>query len=157
MKLTREFFARPSPIVAPELIGRRLVRNFKDKKYSVLITETGAYEGGKRQGLCYGPGEIYVAIFRGGYEMLCIGTEAIGIPSVVTIRKAYPLEGVDADLTGSGRLSRALHIDKKFECAGIGCTDLYIEGDPAGTSRVLVITPDMEKMAENCLGYYRLF
>ena len=157
MRLTEEFFARPSMDVARDLVGRHLVRHVGDRRYVAMITETGAYEGGTRRKLQCAPGDIYVAIFRGGYETLCIGTDAEGKASVATIRKAYPIEGTDANLLGSGRLARALHINKgELEDTSINGPTLYIEGDAIDLSRILTVSPTMEKMAENCLGYYRI-
>jgi DNA-3-methyladenine glycosylase len=156
MKLAEGFFARPSILVAPELLGRRLVRRSGSSLYSVEITETGAYRGGKREGLRYAPGRIYVAIFQGGHEMLCIGTEAEDVPSVVTIRKGYPLEGIEGDLGSSAKLTKALRIDKTLDGESIAGDELYIEGKLTDPLRISFITHKMENMAENCLGYYRI-
>lgn len=156
MRLAEGFFARPSMEVAQDLIGRRLVRQISGKKYTAMITETGAYRGGNREGLRYGPGKVYVAIFRGGNATLCVGTEAQDVPAVVTIRKAYPLEGLEADLGGSARLTNALHINKQLDGKSISDDELYIEGISVEPSRIRFVAPRMEKMADNCLGYYRL-
>ena len=156
MPLKEDFFARPSLDVARDLLGRRLVRKIGSRTYTVMITETGAYEGGSREGLSYAPGKIYVAIFRGGHATLAIGAEAEGKPSVVTVRRAYPLEGVSGDLGGSARLTKALSIDKKLDGKSISGDELYIEGLSIEPSRIIQVTPDLENMAENCLSYFRL-
>lgn len=156
MRLDEEFFARPSRPVAEDLIGRRLVRQIGGRQYVALITETGAYKGGNREGLRYGPGKIYVAIFRGGHATLCIGTEDEGVPSVVTVRKAYPMEGVQDNLAGSARLTTALRIDKRLDGKSITEDELFIEGYSIEPTRIRFISPRMERMADNCLGYFRL-
>ncbi len=155
MRLTEEFFARPSVDVAKELIGRRIIRQIGDRQYAALIAETGAYRGGSREGLRYGPGKIYVAMFRGGNSTLCIGTEAAEVSSVVTIRRAYPMEGLQADLGGASRLTKSLNIDKQLNGMPISGDELFIEGQPVDPSAVRYVSPQMEKMAENCLGYFR--
>ncbi|MGA8426304.1 MAG: DNA-3-methyladenine glycosylase, partial [Candidatus Dormiibacterota bacterium] len=44
-RLTRKFFARPSPLVARELLGCFLVRQLEDLTLRVRISETEAYLG----------------------------------------------------------------------------------------------------------------
>lgn len=155
-KLTEAFFARDPRSVAKELIGRHLVREIGESRTVGMITEAGAFRGGNRRGLRYGPGMIYVAIFQGGYPTLCIGTDSEGTPSVVTVRKAYPVEGFTETIDGSGDLSRVFRIDKDLDNTSINERPLYIAGEGLEESRVTFISPDMEKMAPNCLGYYRM-
>ncbi len=98
-KLDAEFFDRPPTEVAPDLIGRTLIRKHYGSRVAGVITETGAYSGheGKvtknRRGLYYPAGHIYVQSFR-GQNFLNIGTGQKDGPSVVCIRKVFPTEGI---------------------------------------------------------------
>jgi len=157
-KLDKEFFAHDPRIVARKLMGMRLVREIKEmgEKYIGIIAETGAYQGGNRDGLRYGPGIIYVPIFQGGHATLAIGTEKEGTPSVVTIRKVYPVEGITEQIKGPGDLARAFKITRDLDKKPIDGDELYIIGEPFLVSRVKLISPKDEKMSANCLGYYRI-
>ncbi len=161
MRLTEDFFARDSREVAQDLLGRELVRNVSPRRvYRGKITETGAYhgyiEGRKREGLAYAPGMIFLYIGQRGYSTFCIATESEGVPSVVTIRELYPLEGIDMPVDGPAKLVRALRIDRSFDGKSINGNNLWIEGNSIGSSEVQFIFPQNRKMAPNCLGYYRL-
>ena len=112
------FFSRPAPDVARALIGMDLVRRWRGKDISLMITETEAYHGvedrashasrGKtsRNAVMFGPsGVCYIYLVYGMYEMLNIVTGDEGCPSAVLIRG---IEGYD----GPGKLTRALRIDR---------------------------------------------
>lgn len=154
-KLNNSFFERKSEEVAKDLIGRHIVRNVGKDQYVGMISETGAYEGGSRSGLSYAPGDIYVAIFQGGLPTLCIGTEKEKVPSVITIRKVYPVKGFDKTLT-TATLSEVFNITKALDKKSVTGNELYFEGNKIDDSGILQITPRMEKMAANCMAYYRM-
>lgn len=119
-KLTPDFFLRDILLVAPELLGKQLVRQFPDgtiKKF--IITEVEAYRGEedlachaskgrtKRTEVMYrSGGHIYVYLIYGMHYMLNFVTEKEGIPQAVLIR------GID-EVKGPGRVSKLLAIEKK--------------------------------------------
>ncbi len=119
-KLSRAFFARDTKLVARDLVGTYLVRNFESGETSRwLITETEAYLGetdeacharfGKteRTKVMYKkPGIMYVYLIYGMYDMLNIVTAKEECPEAVLIRG---VEGHD----GPGKLTRDLNITKK--------------------------------------------
>lgn len=98
-RLSRNFFVRPTPIVARELLGKILIRKIGRKEIRTMITETEAYCGPrdlashaskgrtKRTGVMFGPpGHAYVYLIYGMYHCLNIVTEAEGYPAAVLIR-----------------------------------------------------------------------
>ncbi|NES66017.1 MAG: DNA-3-methyladenine glycosylase [Okeania sp. SIO2D1] len=131
---------RPSPEVAPDLVGCTLVRQMSnDKIIRSTIVETEAYAPGDpachayrsrtpRNAVMFGPpGMSYVYFIYGMYHCLNIVTDADGVPSVVLIR-ALQLESVPDWLweyipkqkskpkisrlaAGPGKLCRLLDID----------------------------------------------
>ncbi len=161
MRLTEEFFARDPREVAQDLLGRELVRAHRNRIYRGRITETGAYHGyiekRKREGLAYAPGLIFLYFGPRGYPVFCIATESEGVPSVVTVRELYPLEGIDMPVDGPAKLVKALRIDRNFDGKPIDGSNLWIESNPVSPSDIEFISPRQRKMADNCLGYYRRY
>jgi DNA-3-methyladenine glycosylase len=138
-RLPRSFFARPTRVVARELLGQRLVRLDGGRRQAGLITETEAYIGqtdlacharfGRtpRSEVMFGPaGYAYIYFTYGLHWMLNIVTEAEGFPAAVLLRGLWPEEGEDemrarrrqpitplerlAD--GPAKLAQALGIDR---------------------------------------------
>lgn len=135
--LTRAFYARPTPEVARELLGARLVRMDRGRRLSGIIVETEAYEGAQdlgshaRAGLTqrnwamFGPpGRVYVYFSYGNHWMLNFVTGPDGVPGAVLIRAVLPQDGIalmrrrrhrpDAELAnGPGKLCQAFGIDAR--------------------------------------------
>ena len=161
MRLTERDFVGDSRDIAQRLIGMNLGRLVNTITYRGRIRETGAYHGyierGKRKGLAYAPGRIYMHSAPRGYWLLAIATGSEGEPSVVTIRELYPLEGVDRAVHSAGLLTRSLNIGKEFDGLSIAGNELWIEGTPIDSKDVVFISPNGSKkpMSANCLGYYR--
>ena len=121
MRLVRNFYQRDVLEVAPDLLGKFLVRKFEDGKAKRRkITEVEAYGGeedlasharfGKtiRNRIMWEKGGlVYVYFVYGMYWMLNITTGKSGVPQAVLIRSA---EGIE----GPGRLGRWLSLDKSF-------------------------------------------
>ena len=109
MKISKEFFARDTLLVAKDLLGKVLVREFDGIKLKGRIVETEAYigsidkachaYGGKktpRVEPLYGkPGIAYVYFIYGMYYCFNIITKEEGSPEGVLIRAVEPLEGFD--------------------------------------------------------------
>jgi DNA-3-methyladenine glycosylase len=142
--LKQDFFARPTLVVARDLLGQRLVREVGGQRLSGRIVETEAYIGpddtachasrGRtpRTEIMFGQaGYTYVYLIYGMYYMLNFITEQEGFPAAVLIRAIEPLAGVNmmrvrrqkanrlplnvVRLTnGPGKLCQALGIDKKL-------------------------------------------
>lgn len=136
-RLNCSFFQINVLEVAPELIGKTLVRQFDDKTiFRYKITETEAYSGdgdlachaskGKtprtevmfREG-----GLVYVYFIYGMYWMLNFVTDKKEEASAVLIRG---LEGI----SGPGKVGKALQLDKTFYGENLETSDrIWIEDD----------------------------
>jgi DNA-3-methyladenine glycosylase len=109
MRVSKEFFARDTLLVAKELLGKVLVREFNGITLKGRIVETEAYigsidkachaYGGKRtprvEPLYGEPGIAYVYFIYGMYYCFNIITKEKGSPEGVLIRAVEPLEGLD--------------------------------------------------------------
>lgn len=137
--IPREFYERHVVDVSRDLLGKLLVRVYKQKVLVGKIVETEAYRGkddpashayrGKtpRNSIMFGkPGVAYIYIIYGMYHCLNVIAEPEGNAAGVLIRAIEPLEGIDLmkelrgtektkNLTnGPGKLTKALAIDKSF-------------------------------------------
>lgn len=164
--LPRDFFARPTLLVARELLGQRLVRHWEGQRLAGRIVEVEAYIGmddlasharfgkTKRNAAMFGPpGCAYVYLIYGMYACLNLVTEAENFPAAVLIRALEPIEGIEIqqqrrgasvalrDLArGPGRLCQALAIDRSLD--GV---DVCAPGAP------LWIEPDADIAAEDVM------
>ena len=124
-KLGHSFFERPALELARDLVGTILVRRFRGREYRARIVETEAYVGShdlachaskgrtRRTEVMFGPaGRAYVYLIYGMYDMLNIVASHVDDPQAVLIRGAVPLDGWKADLSGPGKLARALRITR---------------------------------------------
>src|ERR1700733_11301897 len=124
-RLTQSFFQRPAEDVARALIGKILVRRVHGKLFRARLIETEAYLGpgdlashaskGRtpRTEVLFGPpGRAYVYLIYGLHEMLNVVAGAAGQGQAVLIRAALPLDGWQADLSGPGRLTRAVQLTR---------------------------------------------
>jgi len=118
--LKRDFFERPTLVIARGLIGKYLVRRINGRTMSLMITEVEAYDGfddeashaSRGQTIRNTPmfgeaGTIYVYFTYGMHWMLNIVCGKEKYPAAVLIR------GVEG-ITGPARLTKALKIDKHF-------------------------------------------
>jgi DNA-3-methyladenine glycosylase len=137
-----DFYARDTSVVAEELIGKLLVRQYKGNKSAIvlsgIITETEAYYGSddpashayrgitQRSKIMFGrPGIAYVYFCYGMHYMLNAVTEKTGVPGAVLIRAARPVSGMEIMMDnrqvrkkriiadGPGKLTQAFGIDLK--------------------------------------------
>lgn len=123
-------------MVAQELLGKLLVRQWRGKKIVAHINEVECYVGeddlashasrGRtpRTEVMFGEaGYAYVYLIYGMYNCLNVVTERTGYPAAVLIRSA------DA-LNGPGKLTRALHITRTQNRLDLTRSDkLYIVDD----------------------------
>jgi DNA-3-methyladenine glycosylase len=108
-RLPRSFFGRPSTEVAPELLGRVLVRTLADgTRLAARLVEVEAYQEGDpashsykgrptaRTEVMFGPpGHLYVYFTYGQHFCCNVVTGPNGRGSAVLLRAAEPLEGLD--------------------------------------------------------------
>lgn len=157
--LTRDFFARPAPEVAPDLLGRLLVR--ADEGLVARIVETEAYT--QEDPACHAhrglttrtrplfgpPGHAYVYFTYGMHWCLNVVTGSPGDGQGYLLRAAEPLRGLDVMrarrghrpdrelLRGPARLAQAYGLDGSWTgadicaAAGAGAPVLHLADDGA--------------------------
>ncbi len=120
-RLTKSFFERDVLKVAPDLLGKTLVRVLDNNTILKLrITEVEAYRGeedlachacrgrtARTEVMYHKGGVIYVYLVYGMYWMLNFVTGKANHPQAVLIRG---LEGIN----GPGKITKKLQIDKSF-------------------------------------------
>lgn len=127
--LEPSFYARHTAEVARDLVGKVLGVRARGGRYAwARILETEAYRANDPASHCARgktdrtavmfeePGHAYVYFIYGMYEMLNITTEPEGRPGAVLVRALEPLPGKTSsvpDLSGPGKLTRALKITRK--------------------------------------------
>jgi DNA-3-methyladenine glycosylase len=160
LKLETSFYDRPTLEVAPDLLGKVLVRRLGRSRLAGRIVETEAYVGPEdrachasrgrtaRTEIMFGPaGHAYVFLIYGVWCCLNVVTERLDFPAAVLIRAIEPLEGISKmtarrgrDLalhqigSGPGKLTTALGIDLSDNGARLDGSGLWIEDrglDPA--------------------------
>lgn len=134
-RLGREFYTRDVLEVAPSLLGKHLVRVRPDGGISrYVISETEAYRGGEdrachaskgrtvRTEVMFGEGGlVYMYLIYGMYWMMNVVTGTEGVPQAVLFRGLQ-------EVSGPGRLTRFLEIDKSFYGEDLVYSDrLWIE------------------------------
>jgi len=146
-RLPSEFFHHDVLEVAPELMGKILVRRFEDGSINQFtITEVEAYRGtedlachaskgrtARTEVMFQEGGVVYVYLIYGMYWMLNIVTGKEGDASAVLIRG---LEGIP----GPGRVGKALQLDKSFYGEDLTTSErIWIED--RGLETEYIITP----------------
>ena len=107
MPLRRAFYARPTLVVAADLLGKVLVHRAPAGVTAGIIVEVEAYIGEsdpachaapgptKRNAPMYGPpGHAYVYLNYGVHPLVNIVTEPARSPAAVLVRALEPLEGI---------------------------------------------------------------
>ncbi len=140
MRLYRRFFERDVLQVAPELVGKILVRKDEDTLAAYIITEVEAYKGiedeasharfgmTSRNQIMFGAGGcVYVYLIYGMYWMLNVVTGPYGEAQAALIRG---IEGYN----GPGKLTKALKIDQSFYGEDLTSSGrIWIENHPEKT------------------------
>jgi len=133
----QKFFNQPTLKVAKNILGKFLVRKYRNKEIAMMITEVEAYDGfqdkashahrGKteRNKIMFGEaGRWYVYFTYGMYWMLNVVVGSQDYPAAILIRgglidvnsnilKNFGINK-DGEIKGPGRLTKFLKIDKKF-------------------------------------------
>jgi DNA-3-methyladenine glycosylase len=150
IKVGHSFYERPAEALAEALIGTILVRRVGGRAYRGRIVEAEAYIGphdlaahsskGRtaRTEVMFGPaGRAYVYLIYGMYDMLNIVASTVDDAQAVLIRAAEPLDGWEADLSGPGKLARAMKITRADNGLDLTGDRLFVLANPAQRPRVI--------------------
>jgi len=146
--LPREFYDRAAERVAPELLGKWLVRRVDGIDQIGRIVEVEAYLGphdlashssrGRtaRTEVMFGePGHAYVYLIYGMYHCLNAVAGPGGHASAVLIRAIEPISGIEGATNGPGRLCRALSIDRRLNGHDLLGGELFLARPEQGGRR----------------------
>jgi len=138
-KITHSFYQQDAETLARDLIGSVIVHRRRSRIYRARIVETEAYMGPddlashsskgrtKRTEVMFGPaGRAYVYLIYGMYLMFNIVAGVTGSGQAVLIRAAEPIDGWKADLSGPGKLTRALGIARSMNGLDLTGSRLYL-------------------------------
>ncbi len=121
-RLPRAFYARPTLVVARELLGKVLLYDGPEGRRAARLVEVEAYQGTgdpashafrgptPRTEVMFGrPGHAYVYLSHGAWSCMNVVAHEPGVAGAVLLRGAEPLEGFaeEARLSGPGLLGRA--------------------------------------------------
>jgi DNA-3-methyladenine glycosylase len=164
--LPREFFDRPVLEVAPDLLGRLLVRTTPDGPITLRLTEVEAYDGPNdpgshayrgrtaRNDVMFGPpGHVYVYFTYGMWFCMNLVCGPEGTASAVLLRAGEIVEGAelarkrrlsarnDKELAkGPARLATALGVDRALDgtdaCASGETSLRALAGTPVASDQV---------------------
>ncbi|MFG2190887.1 DNA-3-methyladenine glycosylase [Streptomyces sp. NPDC048639] len=164
--LPRDFFDRPVLEVAPDLLGRTLVRTTPEGTIEVRLTEVEAYDGSTdpgshayrgrtaRNATMFGPpGHAYVYFIYGMWFAMNLVCGPVDRASAVLLRAGEITEGAELARTrrptarkdsqlaqGPARLATALDVDRALNgvdiCTGPGSALSVLEGEPVDRDRV---------------------
>ena len=127
--LTSDFFNRPTPLVAEDLVGKFLIREYNGHHWTLMITEVEAYDGpddkashahkgrtARTEPMFASAGSLYVYLVYGMHWMLNIVTGPKDYPAAILIRSALIMlpTGELEHLDGPGKLTKFLKIGKEF-------------------------------------------
>lgn len=121
MRLAKDFYKRDVLQVAPDLLGKVIVRRYADGRLErFIITETEAYRGeddkacharkgrtARTEIMYQSGGLVYVYFIYGMYWLLNIVCAEKEMPQAALIRSVKTLNG-------PGRVGRSLELDKSF-------------------------------------------
>ncbi|HEY8666085.1 MAG TPA: DNA-3-methyladenine glycosylase [Tepidisphaeraceae bacterium] len=149
-KLGRRFYQRPGEVVARELLGKILVHRLGRRMYRCRIVETEAYLGPadlashaskgrtNRTEVMFGrAGHAYVYFIYGMYDMFNIVAGNVGDAHAILIRAGEALDGWEADLSGPGKLARAMKITRRDNALDLAGKVIYLADDGTTPRAVL--------------------
>jgi DNA-3-methyladenine glycosylase len=142
--LPRSFYARPTLVVAREMLGKTLVHVAEDGvRRSGRIVETEAYVGPDdlasharvgpkgRAKVMYGPaGVAYVYLVYGMHHCFNAVTEQDAYPGAVLVRAIEPLDNAERG-SGPALVCRALRIDRASNGLDLTASNLFLENAAA--------------------------
>ncbi len=171
-KLPRQFYARATTLVAPELLGKWLVHRIGASERIGKIVEVEAYLGEhdlashsskgltERTRTMFGPpGHAYVYLIYGVHHCLNVVTEPAGQGTAVLLRALEPVQNLSGRTAGPGLLCRALEIDRRLNGHDLLSDDLFIAAPEVGEKFSIIKGPRIgvdyaKHWAKRRLRYY---
>lgn len=152
-RLPRSFYARPTLVVARDLLGRVLVYDGPHGRRAARLVEVEAYLGERdpashayrgptpRTAVMFGrPGAAYVYFIYGNHHCMNVVAHAPGVAGAVLLRGAEPLEGFarDARLAGPGLIGRAFALTTADTGRDLVTSPLHLRaGEPVEARHVV--------------------
>lgn len=137
--LPRVFYARPAIDVAPDLLGKYLVREADGVRRVGRIVEVEAYLGEHdkaahssrgltpRTRVMFGPpGHAYVYMIYGMHYCMNIVTGEEGEAAAVLLRAIEPVAGIEGRTRGPALLCKAMGIDKRLNGHDLVSGDFHL-------------------------------
>jgi DNA-3-methyladenine glycosylase len=134
-----KFYQRDAQTVARDIIGCILVRTYRGRTLRARLVEAEAYVGPhdlachaskgrtpRTETMFLPGGHAYVYFIYGMYDMLNIVTGQADDPQAVLLRAAEGLDDFAADMSGPGKLTRALHITRALDGAVLYTPELHV-------------------------------
>ncbi len=150
-RLPRSFYDREAVIVAPELLGKLLVRARRGVERVGRIVEVEAYLGPhdlaahssrgltERTKVMFGPpGHAYVYFIYGMYYCMNVVAEREGRAAAVLLRALEPVKNLAGRTQGPGLLCRAMGIDKRLNAHDLLSDDFFIAAPVPTESRFAI-------------------
>lgn len=153
-KLPRTFYDRTTVEVARDLLGKLLVKRDGNLVRIGRITEVEAYLGPHdlaahtsrgitpRTRVMFGPpGYAYVYLIYGMHHCMNVVTDADGHGSAVLLRALEPIQNLDSNTRGPGRLCKAMGIDLGYYGHDLCSDELFIAQPPQAAPITIVERP----------------
>jgi len=150
-RLPRAFYDRDTVVVARELLGMHLVREWNGVERIGRIVEVEAYLGPhdlaahssrgrtERTRVMFGPpGHAYVYLVYGIHCCMNVVTEREGHASAVLLRAVEPVKNIEGPTRGPGLLCRAMGIDRQLNGYDLTRDEFHIAG-PRTTEPVSIV------------------
>ncbi|HEY3218236.1 MAG TPA: DNA-3-methyladenine glycosylase [Candidatus Limnocylindria bacterium] len=149
-RLPRAFYARPTLVVARDLLGKVLLYDGPLGRRAARLVEVEAYHGGRdpashafrgptpRTAVMFGrPGHAYVYLSHGVWYCMNVVAHDADIAGAVLLRGAEPLEGFAAGtrLNGPGLLGRGFGLSTALSGVDLTRSALQLRDAPALTAR----------------------
>ncbi len=154
--LPRAFYARPTLLVARDLLGKVLLYDGPEGRRAARLVEVEAYHGTRdpashafrgptpRTEVMFGrPGHAYVYLSHGVWYCMNVVAHESDVAGAVLLRGAEPLEGFaeDARLSGPGLLGRAFTLTTSHSGIDLTRSALQLRDAPPLAARRIARGP----------------
>jgi DNA-3-methyladenine glycosylase len=155
-RLPRSFYARPTLVVARELLGKVLLYDGPEGRRAARLVEVEAYHGTRdpashafrgptpRTSVMFGrPGHAYVYLSHGVWFCMNVVAHGSDIAGAVLLRGAEPLEGFaeSTRLSGPGLLGRAFALSTIHSGVDLTRSSLQLRDAPPLATRQIARGP----------------